>query len=257
MKTTSVFAILATLLFAIISTTAEAGHRHYRHGPMRHNDMLAPTLFQSPAFTQGDAFGRESTFAPMDDGKITSDAHSMRQVTIRSPHHRTRTITVRSEEPQHHSSGGSTLDVPGHPTVIGWARDRFQGFFDELKSMGFPLRGIGCKSSGHQPNSMHHWGGACDFCDQYDRNRAHLCHQLSPSQQIALAHRHHLVSGCEFTHDRRGLDCFHVQVPGSTASLHRQYVGNRYALRERSRHMSRYSMYHHHHHSRRYALAGR
>jgi hypothetical protein len=123
--------------------------------------------------------------------------------------------------------------------VVAWAADRFEAFFADAARHGAPagnLRGACYSRGGHQWNSKHHWGGACDGWGQTRRNRM-ARHHLSPQLEIQLARAHGLESGCEFYRDRRGPDCGHIQVRGSTSRQYALYMGGlpRYAARHRER----------------------
>lgn len=101
-----------------------------------------------------------------------------------------------------HTSTGLTA------TVIASAKDKFQGFINKVEEAGHKITDIGCKSRGHQSDSKHHWGGACDIM-QRSRNvtAAFMYHVTTIARQFGL------VDGCTFK-DRRGPDCGHIEVPG-------------------------------------------
>lgn len=89
--------------------------------------------------------------------------------------------------------------------VIASAKEKFQGFIDEVEAAGYKIADFGCKSSGHMRNSKHHWGGACDF-DQDKRNvTAKFMYHVTQ-----IAHKFGLTDGCTWN----GPDCGHIEVPG-------------------------------------------
>jgi hypothetical protein len=176
------------------------------------------------------------------------------KVRIRVPQRATRLSPSRDvppesvPEPRGSDRGLARLSNGG--VVIGWAKPRFEGFFADAARAGYPagsLRGACYSPGGHQWNSKHHWGGACDGWGQYARGRMHRRH-MPPWLEIKLAHKHGLESGCEWHRDRRGPDCGHIQVRGSTSAQYAFYVGGsrvavtrRRFTHSRRRHHNRYT----------------
>ena len=119
--------------------------------------------------------------------------------------------TISHEVTQTHVGSSLTQVCAGGEcgTVASSVASQFTGLFQDLKAMGYRLA-PGCYSPrGHMPNSLHHWGGACDLFGQYARDLMSLPHP-APSEQIALAAKHGLVSGCEWGNR----DCGHFDVSG-------------------------------------------
>jgi len=121
----------------------------------------------------------------------------------------------------------------GAGRVVAWAGERFQALIRDLQDAGYKIGAPGCLSSGHMRHSKHHWGGACDFFDQYARDRTRL-RQPPPQQQIALARKHGLISGCMW----RNRDCGHFEapIPGQSVT---QYMAKRGYARRVKRYASR------------------
>jgi hypothetical protein len=107
----------------------------------------------------------------------------------------------------------------GTARVIAWARDRFQGFIDEVQRLGYRVGSPGCLSVGHMRHSKHHWGGACDLFNQVARNRTRL---RLPPNHMEIAERHGLIDGCMW----RNPDCGHFEVPVGGQSV-AQYMASR------------------------------
>lgn len=152
--------------------------------------------------------------------------------------------------PEPKGSGRGLERLSNGGVVIAWAKARFEGFFAEAAKEGYPsgdMRGACYSPGGHQWNSKHHWGGACDGWGQYTRNKMHRRHMPS-WLETKLAHKHGLESGCEWHRDRRGPDCGHIQVPGSTGAQYAFYVGGSRVAMTRRRITHR-----HHRHHRQYA----
>ena len=129
---------------------------------------------------------------------------------------------VRESTP---SRGGLTTICAGGEcgTVVASAADKFLGLFQDLKAMGYRLA-PGCYSpSGHMPNSLHHWGGACDLFGQYGRDQMKLPHP-GPSEQIALAAKHGLTSGCEWGNR----DCGHFDLSGYHGGGHTRVASSQH-----------------------------
>jgi hypothetical protein len=80
----------------------------------------------------------------------------------------------------------------GHQTrVVAWARERFEGFIDEVQRHGYRVGAPGCLSSGHMRHSKHRWGGACDLFVQVARNRTRL---RLPPNHMEIAKSHGLIT---------------------------------------------------------------
>lgn len=262
MKTTLLRLALAGATIALIaSSPADAARRHHNNGMryFRHLDSN-PLINKNPAFAQGDSLARDPPAITIDvsndDGSIISEEQGRRapQAIIRhvpSPTPKPKTITAKS--PGTKSSGpeasvsGGMIKLKEGGRVVAWAAAKFRGLFDDLGKMGFPvgdLHGACYSPGGHQWNSKHKWAGACDVWRQYDRNKVRMAHP-SPSTQIVLAEKWGLESGCSWHRDRRGPDCGHFQVRGSTMAQFRQYVGGRYARRSSDYRVARRTYEHH------------
>jgi hypothetical protein len=119
----------------------------------------------------------------------------------------------------------------GMARVVAWARERFQGFIDEVQRLGYRVGAPGCLSSGHMRHSKHHWGGACDLFGQVARNRTRL---RLPPNHMEIAKRHGLIDGCMW----RNPDCGHFEVPVGGQSV-AQYMASRGYTRRVRRYVSR------------------
>jgi hypothetical protein len=136
----------------------------------------------------------------------------------------------------HKRSGGrggyATIHTwQGMARVVAWARERFQGFIDEVQHLGYRVGPPGCLSSGHMRHSKHHWGGACDLFVQVARNRTRL---KLPPNHMDIAKRHGLIDGCMW----RNPDCGHFEVPVDGQSV-AQYMASRGYSRRVRRYVSR------------------
>jgi hypothetical protein len=129
-------------------------------------------------------------------------------------------------------SGYATIHTrQGMARVVAWARKQFQGFIDEVQSLGYRIGPPGCLSSGHMRHSKHHWGGACDLFVQVARNRTRL---RLPPNHMEIARRHGLIDGCMW----RNPDCGHFEVPVGGQSVAQYMTSRGYSHRVR-RYVSR------------------
>lgn len=98
--------------------------------------------------------------------------------------------------------------------VAASAAAQFQALFEDFEALGFNIGAPGCLAARSNNYSLHPRALACDIFGQRARNVMDLPHP-SPSEQIAVAARHGLISGCEW----RNPDCGHFQVGGSYARV--------------------------------------
>lgn len=131
---------------------------------------------------------------------LSAQAHTRYHQHHYRHHHRT-SVYVHGDAVH---SGFANLSPGGR--VISWAVNQFQGFINDVKAEGFSIGSPGCLSSGHMRNSKHHWGGACDFFNQYARNKTKL---PLPPNHLQLAAKHGLIDGCIW----HSPDCGHFEVP--------------------------------------------
>ena len=124
------------------------------------------------------------------------------------------------EAQQHLIPGGlARAKLPDGQVITVAARfaDRFVGFFTDLFAREGKLPEVDCYSpTGHQRNSLHHWGGACDV-GQKARNVAASI--VMAGRVTELARRHGLEDGCLWHRDPRGPDCGHIQVSPGTPDI--------------------------------------
>lgn len=127
---------------------------------------------------------------------------------------------ARYSESEHHRGGISAVRLSDGQTiyVASAYADRFKEFFEALRRREGRLAHITCLASGHMPNSLHHWGGACDV-GQTARNVA----WRAMYHVGALASEYGLTDGCIWSHP----DCGHVDVSGVGGRSH--YARHRYA----------------------------
>jgi hypothetical protein len=118
-------------------------------------------------------------------------------------------VSTQAEARHHHVAHRHvTSSAIPRLNVVSYAAGQFTGLVKDLVALGYNIGTPGCLSSGHMPNSKHHWGGACDLFNQTARNVTAL-RQPPSSVQIQVAARHGLISGCQWRHP----DCGHFEVP--------------------------------------------
>ena len=194
--------LLSALLFFALFSSAEAGHRHYKHRAhhvQRHHG-------------------------------VHHVRHYVRHAHHRRHRHHRRVPDLRA----HHGSGivraksGATARVAAHVAAA------FQCVIDKLEGQGYPVRFMGgFARGGHIPGSLHYSGMALDV-NQVARN---VTRPAMPSNEITLANSCGLVSGAQW----RWADSGHFQMGGWTGRrmFARRHTRERVSSRGRYRGVAR------------------